>query len=143
MSQTQSQYIVTLTANPPGGQPRSLGTWTEFSGGGLTAEVVPDRGPLDDTPQQSGAERTIAEVTLGRRVDASRDTDELDIYLDSLVGVTNALTVQRKKVVNKNPFGAGRTWVGTLTANNPPDSDNNSTGDAATHQLTVAPSRKS
>lgn len=143
MPQTQSQYITTVVANPPGGTVRTIGTFTTFSGGGVTAEVVPDRGPLDDYPTQAGAERAIAEITVGRRVDTARDTAELEDYLASLVGTTNAFTIQRKPVVKKNPFGKGTTWVATLTAMNPTDSDNNSTGDATSLELVFAPSRRS
>jgi hypothetical protein len=138
MSQTQSQYIVSVIA---AGRP--IGTFTSFSGGGVTGETVPDRGPLDEFPTQSGGEKTLAEITVGRRVDPSRDTDELGDYLDSLVMVTDAITIQRKQVVNRNPFGKGSTWVGTLTAVNPTDSDNNSASEATNLELVVSPSRKS
>lgn len=143
MSQTQSQYITTVIANPPGGPVRTIGTFSSFSGGGVTTEIVADRGPLDRFPDKAGAEQDIADITVSRRVDTARDTAELEDYLVSLVGVRKAFTVQRKPVVNRAPFGKGTTWICTLNAVNPTDSDNNSAGEATSLELVFSPSGRS
>jgi hypothetical protein len=138
MPQTQSNYITSVII---GG--RDVGWFTSFSGGGVSGETVPDRAPGQEYPTQSGGDKTLDPITLGRAVDPARDTDELEDFFASMVQSTDQVTIQRKKLINKVPFGKGTTWIGTLTAVNPTDSDNNSASERTNFEIVVAPSRRS
>lgn len=137
MPQTQSRYLTTVIV---GG--RDIGAFATYSGGGVAAEVVLDRAPGAEFPTASGADKTIAEITVTRPVEILRDTAELEAYLDRYVGMTDAVTVGRKPYdADGNPYGPGRTRIGTLTAVNPTDSDVNSQGERTSLELVIQPSR--
>lgn len=140
MGQLQSRYLVTARSLGTGG--RDLGRWQTCSGGNVTSESVPDRAPGDEYPSASGGEKTIEPVTIGRNKKLAVDTDALITHLRALVGRDDSIIVTRKPLdSNRNPFGTGTTWTGTLSDVNDGDSDTNQGGEHSTLELTMQPSR--
>lgn len=137
MPQSQTRYLTTVIM---GGR-LIPGNWS-MSGGRVTAESIPDRTPGVPFPAAAGGDKTIEAVTFGTRVNLAQHTDELRTYIANQAGVEDNTSVNRKPLdKNGNPFGKGRTWVGTLTSAPEEETDPNAENELSEWELEMQPSR--
>jgi hypothetical protein len=131
----QSGFLTNIRAGS-----RGLPDTTTWSGGEVAAGIVEDRSPGAEFPDAVGALKTISPVTVQWSFDPVVFSDQVISELFALVGKDNAITATRKpKDANGNPYGKGRTYVGTLSAVREPDTDA-TTGDRAPFEVEFQPS---
>ncbi|HTE59678.1 MAG TPA: hypothetical protein VK631_04960, partial [Solirubrobacteraceae bacterium] len=110
-------------------------------GGNVVGESVSDRSPGQEYPSASGGDKTLEPITIGRRVKLERDNDDFYARLHRHASVEDAIIINRKPLgSDNNPVGKGRTWTGTITNVNEPDSDTNSENEPAVVEITMQPS---
>lgn len=139
MPHAQSRWLTTLFVAG-----RNIGTFMTFEGGHVTGESMPSRVPGAEFPRKGGGEKDLAPITIGRDYDPNIDTDELVAFLQNYVGAEDAAIVGRRPLdKDRNPYGTGRKWTGTITAIREPESDTNTTNDKAVLTIEIDPSGKS